>query len=136
MSDRLVDLLYALKNKCLASDQEFISRDDVSQSEYQVFLALSRNDAVSCQEVAEKTGLSPSRVSRILDDMVRDGYLERLENPDDRRQKIIRLTANGRIIMNRIQDYRNSCEQKLLDGLAAGEAETVRKAFRSVLDIL
>lgn len=44
-------------------------------------------------ELAERLGIEPSTLVRVLDRMARKGWIERREAPDDRRKKVIRPTG-------------------------------------------
>lgn len=46
-------------------------------------------------ELAETLGLDPSSLVRIIDQLVSSGIVERLEDPQDRRAKILNLTEEG-----------------------------------------
>ena len=47
-------------------------------------------------DLAERAGMTPASMSELADDLVRKGYLERVEDPRDRRVRILRLTERGR----------------------------------------
>jgi MarR family transcriptional regulator for hemolysin len=46
--------------------------------------------------VAEALGLEPSSLVRVIDQLISSGLLERHEDPQDRRAKILRLTKEGK----------------------------------------
>jgi DNA-binding MarR family transcriptional regulator len=46
-------------------------------------------------ELAESSGLSKQAVGEVVDDLEKLGYAERVQDPDDRRAKLIRLTKKG-----------------------------------------
>jgi DNA-binding MarR family transcriptional regulator len=50
-------------------------------------------------DVAEAIGRSPSATSRLVDGLVRRRLVERHEEPDDRRQRAVRLTQRGQAIL-------------------------------------
>lgn len=47
--------------------------------------------------------LSHSAASRAVDRLVRDGYLAREENPDDRRQKLLTLAPRGETLLGEME---------------------------------
>ena len=63
-------------------------------------------DEVSVKELADRLGLSLPGASRMVDGLLRRGWLERREDPDDRRMKRVGITAAGRTIINRIETAR------------------------------
>ena len=61
---------------------------------------------LSVKELSDRLGLSLPGASRIVDALMRRGWLERREDPDDRRMKRVRITAEGRKILDRIETAR------------------------------
>lgn len=65
--------------------------------------------------LVERLGLSTSAVSHLLHRLVQMGLCERQDDPDDRRQRRVRLTPHGveivrRLLQSRISDTRGSIE--------------------------
>ena len=46
-------------------------------------------------ELAESSGLSKQAVGEVVDDLEKLGYVERAQDPEDGRAKVIRLTESG-----------------------------------------
>ena len=61
---------------------------------------------VSVKELSDRLGLSLPGASRIVDALLRRGWLERQEDPDDRRMKRVGITAEGRKVIGRIETAR------------------------------
>lgn len=47
-------------------------------------------------ELAERCGVTPATVSRLIDNLVKDGHIERIPDPENRRVSPVRLTAEGK----------------------------------------
>lgn len=52
--------------------------------------------------ITEGIRLTASSTSHLVDRLVERGYVDRWENPDDRRQKLLRLTDSGREVVDLI----------------------------------
>ena len=68
-------------------------------------------DGVSMQTISQKLDIAQSSVSRNcykLGDRTRDGIgiglLQSFEDPEERRRKLVRLTAKGRRVFNTLSD--------------------------------
>lgn len=57
---------------------------------------LDRCESLSQMELAEKLNIKPSSVVRLMDRMERDGLVERVKNPEDRRAYNLIFTDKGR----------------------------------------
>jgi DNA-binding MarR family transcriptional regulator len=69
-------------------------------------------DALTLKAAAGAVLVSMPAASRTVDDLVRRGLVERQEDPDDRRMKRIRIAADGRAVVRRLNAARvNGLEQ-------------------------
>lgn len=57
-------------------------------------------DSFCLADISESTGASMPAVSRAVDSLVRKGLVSRVEDPDDRRRRLISLTDQGHQVTN------------------------------------
>lgn len=62
--------------------------------------------AMRMTELSEAVGLSPSAASRMIETLVQRDLLERTEDPNDRRARMLSLTTSGRAFLDRISEER------------------------------
>jgi len=80
---------------------------DISITQMKTLHVLAEGGSeVSVKELSDRLGLSLPGASRIVDALMRRGWLERREDPDDRRMKRIGITAEGRKALDRIETAR------------------------------
>jgi len=74
------------------------SKYSLSQATALPVLILGRlgQDGVRPGVLAEALGLEPSSLVRVIDLLIDSGLIERREDPQDRRAKILQLTADGK----------------------------------------
>ena len=63
-------------------------------------------DEVSVKELGDRLGLSLPGASRMVDGLLRRGWIERREDPSDRRMKRVGITPDGRMVIARIETAR------------------------------
>ena len=83
----------------------------LSQATAWAALTIGRlGNRVRPNELAEALGLDPSSIVRTVDQLIDAGFVERSEDPQDRRAKILRLTAKGEKTVHDVEmalvDYR------------------------------
>ena len=76
--------------------------------------------------LAELLGVSKQATSRLADDMVELGYLERLGDPDDRRRTRLGLSERGRRVRARALVESAAIEDELRERFGATQVEHLR----------
>ena len=76
-------------------DQELQRDHGLSLAEYEVMVVLSERGDVRMSDLADLLHLSPSGMTRRIDAMVKRGYVERRQCPEDRRGSYAALTELG-----------------------------------------
>ncbi|HYH50518.1 MAG TPA: MarR family transcriptional regulator [Acidimicrobiia bacterium] len=86
------------------------------------------------QQLGEAAVLSRSRVSRIVDELVAAGLVERQANPDDRRSSYAVITDEGRKVFRRAAPtYLAAVREHFVAGLSADQVKSVRAAMETLL---
>jgi DNA-binding MarR family transcriptional regulator len=93
----------------------------------------SAADPLTLGEAAGSVLLSLAAASRTVDDLHRRGFVERHEDPADRRIKRISLTPAGRAIILRVSAARLSALQSFAETLSAAEREQLSAALSLLL---
>lgn len=80
-----------------ALDRELLSEHDLGLADYDVFVQLSeaKDGSLRMADLARAVLLSPSGLTRRLDGLVRNGYVERKPCPSDGRGLLAVLTEAG-----------------------------------------
>jgi MarR family transcriptional regulator for hemolysin len=73
--------------------------------------------------LAEALSLEASSLVRVVDHLLESGLLERHEDPNDRRAKILRLTEEGRTAAEQMDQALRPFRRKLFGGFAPGDVE-------------
>jgi DNA-binding MarR family transcriptional regulator len=99
-----------------------------------VMSAISDHD-LTVAAIARRLGLARQAVHRVVDDLVRQGHVERLANPDHARSELVSLTPEGRSVWR--QMMRSSARHRagILDsaGVSDKEIEVVRDVLRRMI---
>jgi DNA-binding MarR family transcriptional regulator len=88
---------------------------------------------LTLKEGAELVHVSLPAASRMVDDLVRRGFVERNEDTDDRRMKRVRLTESGRSVIRRLNAARLSGLEQFAIGLAPEERAALAGALERLL---
>jgi DNA-binding MarR family transcriptional regulator len=77
--------------------------------------------------------VSHSAASRAVDRLVRDGYVLREENPDDRRQKLLTLAPQGLALVGEMEGIVIDRLERMADVLSDDEREQFRTLMAQML---
>lgn len=83
--------------------------------------------------LAAKAGMSKQAVQQHLDDLVRDGAVERVPDRDDARRKIIRFTALGFDAMTVANDVKRDIEDQYRQLIGADAMDGLTDALRAII---
>jgi DNA-binding MarR family transcriptional regulator len=104
--------------------------------EFDVLAALRRSGepfVMKPSELARMLMLSPAGMTNRVDRLDTAGWIERLDDPDDRRSSLVRLTDDGRTLVDRAVTDHVANEARLLEPLSATERSALDRALRTLL---
>jgi DNA-binding MarR family transcriptional regulator len=107
LAAELLELWHHLMRGSSQQMYALIAELDVSITHMKTLHVLADGGSeLSVKELSDRLGLSLPGASRIVDALMRRGWLERREDPDDRRMKRVRITDDGRKVLDRIEAAR------------------------------
>ena len=89
---------------------------------------------LSVKEVSEELGLSLPGGSRTIDALLRRGYLERREDEHDRRMKRLRVTDEGRAVLQTVNNARLAGLEAFAAKLPADKRDALAAALDAALE--
>jgi DNA-binding MarR family transcriptional regulator len=80
--------------------------EEVTLPQLRVLVMVASRGPLNLAAVAAGLGVHPSNATRAVDRLVRAGLLDRRDDPADRRNLILQLTAAGQRTIDRVMDER------------------------------
>lgn len=96
---------------------EELAPHGITYRQVQVLGTLACQGEISQTDLAERILVEPSTVVRILDRMERDGWIERVPSPTDRRVKLLRMTKNVEPVWETIQQAGQRIRERITRSL-------------------
>jgi len=107
-----------------ALSDEYQQRYGLDIPEWRVLATLGfRNEACSAQYIAHCTRTHKSTISRAVTALMARQLVERVENADDRREFVLRMTRKGKALYQQLIPRLLRKEQAILSCLSAREQE-------------
>ncbi|MEA2498513.1 MAG: hypothetical protein QOH26_918 [Actinomycetota bacterium] len=118
-------------------DRELVRALGLSLNQFEVleWLRLAGRRGVRMSDLASRVVLSPSGVTRAVDQLERKGFVERCVFEHDKRGYLATLTAEGRAFLRKVTKiHLEGVREHFLNHLSRSELEHLAKALGAVLD--
>lgn len=89
-------------------------------------------DGLRQGELATLLGIEGPSLTRSLDQLITGGFIERHEDPGDRRAKTLHLTALGADACEQIEDTLRDLRNALYEGIADADIEAALRVFATL----
>ncbi len=126
------------QNRALrAIEQDLHDQGLIPLSWYDVLLELNAapDRQLRMQDLAARVVLSRTRVSRLVSELERVGYIDRVPDPDDGRATLARITAEGRTARrNAAPVYLAGIDKHFNRHLTAAQQDAVAKGLQRVVE--
>ena len=109
---------------------------DVTSVQYAVLLVLEQRPGVSQRELGDELDLDRSTIAELAARMVRNGLVERISDPQDKRRNTLFLTTTGRELLAELKPRVGNVERVLTQQLSATERDTLRQLIDRLLSPL
>jgi len=116
--------------------QEGLLDSPYSLTEARIIFEIANQKDVTASAIGEQLGLDPGYLSRTLNKLEQLNLINKTPAENDRRQRLIRLTAEGQKAYSML-DQRSSQEiGQMLQGLLGGQVQRLVKSMRTIETIL
>lgn len=116
----------------LAVAEVYAERFALSRQEWRVLAILGARPQIATKEIGPLATLDKMQVSRAVQRLQARGIVSRSYAPDDRRERIVSLTADGRALYRKIVPLAMDREAKLLAVLTPEEIGMLDRAMRKL----
>ncbi len=106
---------------------------EINPAQGRILFALWQNDHISIQELAQKTALGKSTLTRMLDRMQAEGHIIRLFPEEDRRKVFINLTEENKKMKTAYEDVSSEMSEIFYDGFSEEEIRQFENQLNRIL---
>jgi DNA-binding MarR family transcriptional regulator len=105
----------------------------LARSQWQVLSRIERVGTLSQKELQHAMQVESATLTGIVDVLAAKGWLERLESPDDKRCRVLRLTPEGAELMTRIPDPYEIVETRMLGDVSGTDREQAQRVLEAMI---
>jgi DNA-binding MarR family transcriptional regulator len=107
-------------------------RFDLPDAEFRCLMLFGQERYLTAKGIASKMNVVKSRVSKIVEGLLKKNLIQRIKDPEDSRVSLLSLTPQGHEKVNRINAFLKDVHHQVLLQIAPDQ----RKAVLTNLDIL
>jgi MarR family transcriptional regulator, organic hydroperoxide resistance regulator len=126
---------YVLAKVCRAHRAnvgEILAEVGLHVGQEMVLIELWEQDGLRGGELAERLGVEPPTVTKMLRRLEKCGLVERRQDPQDARSFRVYLTREGRSLQEPVARCWERTEEKALAGMSPGERENLHRLLTKV----
>jgi DNA-binding MarR family transcriptional regulator len=127
-SDVLIDELYETTYRLRQFVEARLRVSGASVARLRALRMLARAEQpLRMRDLSEMTGVAPRTATSIVDSLERDGLVERVRHPHDRRAFLLRLTDKGVLCHREAEEVDRAALAEATGGLGAEDRERLRE---------
>ena len=126
------NLISKLYQCCQERMQYQSDRFNLPDAELRCLLLFGEERYLTPKGIAHKMNVVKSRISKIIDGLIKKGLIQRIKDPEDSRISLLSLTSKGHDKINKIKAFLDDVHQTVLQQVPAEQ----RKILLMNLDLL
>ena len=124
-----MELLFFAYRDFTAEPDKILARYNFGRAHHRVIYFVGRHPAITVSELLDILGITKQSLSRVLGQLVRDGFIFQRPGLRDRRQRMLDLTDKGHELERQLSENQR---RRMARAYRAAGAESV-EGFRTVL---
>jgi DNA-binding MarR family transcriptional regulator len=130
--DKFQDLIARLFQCCQERMQYQCERFELPDAEFRCLNLFGRERYLTAKSIAHRMNVVKSRVSKIIDGLIKKNLIQRTRDPEDSRVQLLSLTPDGQRKIAEINSFMEEVYAQVLSQMAPDQ----RQAMLTNLDIL
>jgi DNA-binding MarR family transcriptional regulator len=130
------ELLSVMIRSFAAFERNEIFCKGITMSQCSTILGIGKHGPMTMNALSEWMSLATSTMTRIVDNLVRDGYIERTQNPQDRRVVQVSLTEEGEKLFQAILEVYHEYHRKIVENIPAEELHQVVESLTMLIEAI
>jgi DNA-binding MarR family transcriptional regulator len=111
-----------------------LSQEGVPVEQWRILKVLSDGNGHSMGELAEAVLLNHPTLTKMIDRMVSDALVYRIQDPTDRRKVLMFVSDRGKVLCKRLNSLAVSQEQHILENYGDKSTSELKRLLESLID--
>ena len=123
--DKFQELIAKLFQCCQERMQYQCDRFQLPDAEFRCLLLFGDERYLTAKSITHRMNVVKSRVSKIIDGLIRKDLIQRIADPEDSRVKLLSLTSVGQKKINEIKRFMEDVHGHVLSQMAPDQRQTM-----------
>jgi DNA-binding MarR family transcriptional regulator len=132
LAEQMADLTYELLENCQLKIERTARKLNLTVAEFKLIRSIRDEEKLSAGELARRMGLSSSRITRIIDGLVKKGIAQKESGGADRRVVEIQLTTGGKETRRELKEMYVTVHRDIIDRLPSDAGQSVILAMEKL----
>lgn len=138
--EKLKDITFYTMDKAIRTYRNFAQkrlRDHgykITIDQWLIIKSIMENPGISQQEIGEKVFKDNASVTRIIELLVKSEYLDREVNLNDRRKSNLKVTEEGKSIIEKVHGLVVENRKTALTGISSKDLEIMNRTLKTIIE--
>lgn len=131
-AEMLANLTFNLLARCQEKEARLAEEHNLLEAEFKCLRLMGSEESLNNKDIAEKMNLSASRITRVMDGLVKKEFVLREINKDDRRNMKITLSRRGKNLTNKLNKAFIEIHKEILEEIESSQHESLLMAMENL----
>jgi|SRR5579871_2391682 DNA-binding MarR family transcriptional regulator len=130
----LIELLFFAYRDFVGDPDQLLERLRFGRAHHRVLHFVNRNPGMKVAELLDILRITKQSLGRVLKQLIDEGYIVQKAGPDDRRQRLLYVTAAGAALAMKLAGLQTARISRVLQELGPGAREVARRFLAGMID--
>lgn len=129
VTQSLRDWMDIFMHRSMRGWNQFAKSAGLTMPQFSILMQLHHKGPCGMSAISERFDITNAAASQLVEKLVQGGYLERAEDPSDRRARLLRLSMNGEKLLSKGLEERHRWLDEVTSQLSGEEFARVAEAL-------
>jgi DNA-binding MarR family transcriptional regulator len=130
----LIELLFFAYRDFVGDPDEVLAKLGFGRAHHRVLHFVNRNPGMKVADLLDILKITKQSLGRVLKQLIDDGYIIQKEGANDRRQRLLYVTASGEALAMKLAGLQTARIARVLGELGPGAREAARHFLAGMID--
>ena len=130
----IIELLFFAYRDFVGDPDEVLSKLGFGRAHHRVLHFVNRNPGMKVADLLDILNITKQSLGRVLKQLVDEGYVLQKEGAQDRRQRLLYVTAKGEALALKLAQLQTERITRAFNEIGAGAHESARRFLTTMID--